>query len=166
MRHSLIFGKKVVLGFESEFSISRARDWVRSYNQKSVFPLSVFNELPILFFVIQFSSEDLPAAKRSLLASSPLGAGEIYASVNDYTISFDPCNQSDFRHLVTVHIPRGNPVIFSLMTLIINVVGTYAKGVLGSDNRHISVVAPETTLKLFPAYGHFQLLNTEVTTIF
>lgn len=39
------------------------------------------------------------------------------------------------------------------------------KGVLGPDLRHISVIA-ESTLKLFPAHGRFQLLDSEVTTIF
>lgn len=100
-----------------------------------------------------------------MLDSSPFGAGEIYASVNDYTVSFDPCNQGDFCHLVMVNIPWGNPTIFSLINFIINFVGTFVKGVLRSDDHHISLVI-ETTLKLFPTHGRHNLLDTEVTTIF
>lgn len=68
-------------------------------------------------------------------------------------------------HLDRLKIPRGNPAIYSLINFIFNVVGTFVKGVLGFDDRHISVVV-ETTLKLFPAHGRYHLLDTEVTTIF
>lgn len=168
-RQSLFFGNKVVLGFKEEFSITRAQVWVRSYNQRCDIHLEVFHELPNSLFVVQFDTEDWIVVKRSLLAASPgaspLSAGDIYVVVNDYTISFDPCNQGDFRHLVTVNIPKGNPTIYSLIKCIINIVGTFVKGVLGSDHRHIFVIA-ETRLKLFPAHGQFQLLDIEVTTIF
>lgn len=48
--------------------------------------LSLCEELANALFVVQFEAADLKAAKLQLLASSPLGAGEIYASVNDYTL--------------------------------------------------------------------------------
>lgn len=163
--HSIFFDNKVVLGFEEEFTLYHAKAWVRTYNLTSVPKLEVFHELPTSLFVVQFVSDDLSAAKRLLLESSPIGIGEVYASVNDYSISFDPCNQGDFRHLVTVNIPRGNPTIFTLICCIIPIVGTYVKGCLGPDIRHISVIV-ESTLKLFPAHGQFQLKNSAVTTVF
>lgn len=162
--HSSFFTNKIVLGFEEEFIVYKAKSWIRSYNQTSAIKLEFVHELPIALFVVQFNSADVRATKASLLASSPLGFGEIYASVNDYSISLDPCNQEEFRHLVTVNIPKGNPVIFSLIKYLIHVVGKYVKGFLGPDLRHISVIA-ETNLKLFPAYGQFQLKDAGVTTI-
>lgn len=152
--HSQFFANKVVRGFEEEFTIYRVKLWVRSFNQTNDLKLEVFHELPNSLFVVQFDSIDVLAAKGSLLASSPISVGEIYASVNDYTISFDPCNQVDFRHLVTVNIPRGNPAIYSLIKCSIRIVGAYVKGFLGLDHRHISVIV-ESTLKLFPAHGQF-----------
>lgn len=99
------------------------------------------------------------------LLPPPPGGELVYASVNDYSIAFDPCNQGDFRHLVTVNIPRGNPAIFSLIKCISLVVGSYVKGFLGTDLRHISVIV-ESKLKLFPAHGLFQLQDSEVTKVF
>lgn len=74
-RQSRFFANKVVLGFEEEFSISRARSWIRSYNQKSAIHLKVFHKLHNALFVVKFDSEDLVAAKNSLLAASPLAPG-------------------------------------------------------------------------------------------
>lgn len=162
--HSLLFANKVVFGFEEEFTIYRAKAWVRTYNQTSELKLEVFQELPNALFVIQFNGADVAASKQSLLAASPLNVGETYASVNDYSIAHDPCNQSDFRHLVTVNIPRGNPTIFSLIRCFTNIVGTYVKGCLGPDLRHISVIV-ESKLKLFPALGRFQLKDSGITTV-
>lgn len=161
----MFFDNKVVLGFEEEFTIYRAKAWIRSYNLAHVLKLEVYHELPNSLFVVKFETADIQAAKTALLASSPLRVGDIYASVNDYDLSFDPCNQSEFRHLVTVNIPRGNPAIFSLIRCFIHVVGTYVKAVLGPDLRHISVIV-ESRLKLFPAHGLFKLPKSEVTTIF
>lgn len=163
--HAIFFANKVVIGFEEEFTIYRAKSWIRSYNQATGLKLEIFHEFPNALFVVQIDSVDVPAAKSALLSASPLGVGEIYASVNDYNIAFDPCNQRDFRHLVTVNIPRGNPAIFSLIKCFIHIVDTYVKGVLGPDLRHISVIV-ESKLKLFPAHGRFQLPGSDITTIF
>lgn len=108
LEQARFFGDKVVLGFESETSHLRAREWVRIYNQASSVKLTVVDELPNALFVVQFQSKDLRATKLLLLASSPLGARDFHASVNDFMIAFDPCNQADFCHLVTVNIPLGN----------------------------------------------------------
>lgn len=166
--HSLLFDNKVVLGFEEEFTLYRAKAWVRSYNLTNVPKLEVFHELPNALFVVQFNIQDTsewPDTKRSLLAASPLGVGDIYASVNDYSISFDPCSQRDFKHLVTVNIPIGNPAIFSLIRCIVKIVGSYVKGCIGPDLRHISLIV-ESQLKLFPARGQFKLGDSAVTTVF
>lgn len=164
--HSLFFDNKVVLGFEEEFTLYRAKAWVRSYNlAHNHLKLEVFHELPNALFVVQFNTGDLLETKQALIAASPIGIGDIYASVNEYSISIDPCSQRDFRHLVTVNIPRGNPAIFSLIKCIIQVVGKYVKGVLGPDLRHISVIV-ESQLKLFPAHGLFKLPNSEITKVF
>lgn len=163
-RQSLFYGNKVVLGFESEFSIARAREWVSSYNLWSSFPLTLVDELLHSLFVVLFQVEDLPAAKRTLLDASPLYVNGTFASVNDYTITFDPCEQADFRHLVTVQIPRGNQSIFNLIRYILPVIGKYVKAGLGPDHRRISAVA-ESTLKLFPAKGQFRLQDSIVSTI-
>lgn len=154
----------MVLCFEAEVSISRARIWVSSYNQRSKLKLSINSELPNSLFVVQFDAEDLQGAKRALLAASPLGATDVFASVNDYTSAFDPCNQADFRHLVTVNIPQGNEEIFSIIHFITSIIGNYVKAVLGKDDKHISVIV-ETQLKLFPAHGQFQLQDSEMTKI-
>lgn len=150
--NALFFANKVVIGFEEEFTIYRAKSWLRSYKPSHLRKIEIFHELPNALFVVQFDAEDLPAAKSLLLASSPISLGDLYASVNDYNIAFDPCNQRDFRHLVTVNIPWGNPAIFSLIKCFTRIVGSYVKGVLGPDLRHISVIV-ESTLKLFPAFN-------------
>lgn len=158
------FCNKVVLGFEAEFSAAKAKEWVRIYNLNKKVKLAVVDELPNALFVVLFDVDDLLAAKQALLAASPLVAGEIYASVNDISIMFDPCNQADFRHLVTVHIPRGNAIIFNIIKHIITNIGTYVKGSLGADHQHITLVA-ETTHKLFLAQRQFRLQNAEVSTV-
>lgn len=90
--HCLFFANKVVIGFEEEFTLYRAKAWVRTYNQTNLPKLEVFHELPNSLFVVQFNSGDLLASKQTLLAASPINVGNIYASVNDYNITFDPCN--------------------------------------------------------------------------
>lgn len=154
---SRTYCNKVVLGFESEFTAAKAGEWVRIYNLTSPFKLVVVDELPNALFVVLFDADDL-------LAASLLVAGLIYASVNDLNLTFDPCNQADFRHLVTVNISRGNAIIFNIIRFLISNLGTYVKGHLGADHQHISLVV-ETTLKLFPAQRQFRLKNSEVSTL-
>lgn len=153
------FTNKVVLGFEEEYNAQQVGDWLYSYNQRSEYYLTIFIELPNSLFVIQFDTEDpadLEDAKNSLLSASPLVAGDIFASVNDFTLDFDPCNQANFKHLVTANIAKGNWEILGSMRFISSIIGTYVKALLGSDQKHISLVV-ETTRKLFPTHGQFKL---------
>lgn len=143
------FANKVVLGFEEEFSAHQVKEWLWDYNQKGDHFLSFFHELPNELFVVQFVTDDLEATKRALLAASPLGAGEVYAAVNDYTADFSPCNQVDFRHLVTVNIAQGNWELLGLAKFIATAIGTYVKAYLGDDQKHIALMV-ETTRKIFP----------------
>lgn len=100
-----------------------------------------------------------------MLAASPLlGAGEVYASVNDYSLTFDPCNQADFRHLVTVNIPNGSSALFGIIPFLTANIGSFVKGRLGSDNKRMSVVV-ESTLKVFPPREQFRIRGTELTTL-
>lgn len=98
--------------------------WGNGYilTTKSVTTTSLsFTNLQTLFFVVQFEDEDLTEAKRSLLAASPLGAGEVYAVVNNYSVDFDPCNQVDFLHLVTVNIAEGSWELLGLIKFIASI---------------------------------------------
>lgn len=159
-----MLANKVVLCFESEFSTQDVWIWLRAYNQKSVTPLTLCDELPNAVFVVQFMAVDLGAVKQALLAASPLGANEIYASVNDFTCNLDPCNIKDFKHLVTVNIVQGDCELFGIVDFLTNDIGSFVKAHLGSDNKFISVVV-ESTLKLFPARQQFELGDLEVRTV-
>lgn len=90
--------------------------------------------------------------------------GNVYASVNELTINFDPCNVADFRQLVTVNILEGNPEIFGLINYIVDVIGRFVKARWGQDHTLISAIV-ETRLKIFPALGHFQLKSPGKTII-
>lgn len=130
----------MVLGFESEYSGAEAPNWIRSFNLKCVVPLTLCDKLSNALYVVQFEAVALNAVKALLLASSPLGAGEIFASINDYTLTFDPCSQHDFRHLVTVKITQGSPVLVGIIQFLTAGIGKFVKGVLGDDHRHMSAV--------------------------
>lgn len=167
--HHTRFTNKVVLEFEEEYNAHQVGEWLYEYNQISEYYLTLFIELSHSLFVIQFDTEDpedLEDSKRSLLAASPLGANRIYASVNDFSLEFAPCNQADFKHLVTIIIAQGDWEILGSIRLIASIIGKYVKSLLGSDQKHISLVV-ETTRKLFPTHGKFQLNkhNDKITTV-
>lgn len=135
------------------------------YNLNNPIRLTIVDELQQALFVAQFESPDVPSTKARLLAASPLlGAGEIYAAVNDYTLTFEPCNQVDFRHLVTVYISNGNSVHFGILHFLTTSIGKFIKDFLSADNKRMSAVV-ETTLKVFPPREQFQLCGTDITTI-
>lgn len=162
--HSRHFGNKVVLGFETEFSLDQAREWIHEFNLHNTPVLTFSEELPNALFVILFEVEDPRAVRLSMLAASPLRAGDTYASVNEFTIAFDPCNRADFKHLVTVRIPRGDRDVFALSRHILSIIGKQVKADLGPDHRRIAAVV-ETTRKLFPAQGKFRLQDSVISTV-
>lgn len=135
----------MVLVFESEFSMAQARSWIRSFNLKNLTKLTIVDELPNALLVAQFDSPDLAITKSHLLEASPLlGVGKVYAVVNDYTLTFDPCNQADFWHLVTVNIPNGSRALYDIIQFLFASIGKFVKGVFGADNCHMSVVVEST----------------------
>lgn len=160
------FGNKVILCFEEEFSEKEAKKWVAYYNQRNDIKLTVVGELPNALFVVLFAEDNLAAAKATLLASSPIGVCEIFASVNDYSDGIDPCNQPGFKHLVTIHIYEGSKEIYGCIKYVAALVGKYVKARLdqGSVHRHIVVVV-ESLLKIFPAQGFFQLSGPDITKV-
>lgn len=159
-------GNKVILCFEREFSLSDARDWVLCYNQKRGIKLNIVDALPLALFVALFDVDDPLLAKSTLFAASPLEACGVYASVNEFSELPEPCNQLDFKHLVTVDIPKGTREILRRIEFVVAPIGKYAKVKLasGSENQHISVVV-ETQLKIFPAQGFFRLSGPVVTKV-
>lgn len=91
-----LLSNKIVLGFESEFSVAKVQNWLRAYNAKNVPHLSFSEELPHALYVVEFVTPNLSETKANLLAASPLGVDDSFASVNDYTLTFSPCNQANF----------------------------------------------------------------------
>lgn len=155
-------GNKVILSFEEEFS---KEDVIKcSFNQKKGILLALAEELTRALFVVQFEYANPAVIKANLLAASPLQAGEVHASVNDYTLTFDPCTQVDFRHLVTVNIWKGSSLLYGIIQFITASIGSFVKAILGDDLCHMSVVV-ETTLKLLPSFEQLQLHGPEPTTI-
>lgn len=92
----------MVLCFEEEFTTNKVLEWIEYYNPPNDIKLALVASLPLALFVVQFDEDDLVEAKASLLAASPLGARDVFASANAYTDHFDPCKQPGFKHLVTV----------------------------------------------------------------
>lgn len=128
LSQDLLHANKVVLTFESELSVAEARSWTRSYNLKNTVQLTIINELPQALFVAQFDSTDLISTRARLLNVSPLlGAGEVYASVNNYLLTLDPCNQADYRHLVTVNIPNGSRALYGIIQFLTASIGYLLK---------------------------------------
>lgn len=159
-RNSRQYRNKAVLGFESEFSPAKARDWVHTYNKFNDILLTVVKDLPNSY-VVQVDLIEQPDAIQILVATSPLAAGTLFASVNAYTEFFAPCNQPDFLHLVTVNIPNGSKAIFCYIKYIITRLGKYVSASLGADHRHISgdySEAVPSTLPV-PAPGREHLLR-------
>lgn len=74
------------------------------YNQKRGTKLTIVDALLLALFMVLFDVDDPLAAKTALLAASPLGVREVYASVNEFSEHPNLCNQRDFKHLVTVDI--------------------------------------------------------------
>lgn len=129
LSQDLLHANKVVLVLEAEYSVAEARSWTRSYNLRNAIQLSVVDEVPRALFVVQFESADVAATKARLLACPPLlGAGQVYASVNDYTLTFEPCNQADFCHLVIVNISNGSRALFGIIQFLTANIGTFIKG--------------------------------------
>lgn len=98
--------------------------------------------LPLALLVALFDIDDPLAARTTLLENSPLGAREVYAFVNKFLEQSDPCNQADFRHLVTVNIPQGTQEIFKRIDFVVALIGKLVKYKLdpGTVHQYISVV--------------------------
>lgn len=122
------------MGSESEFSVAEVHNWLRSYNLKNVIHLTFAEELPNALFVVELESSNLSKTKASLLAASPLGSANMFASVNNYTLTFSPCSQVDFQHLVTVNIANGSSELFGIIRFFTVGIGSYVKGVLGANS--------------------------------
>lgn len=140
---------------------------VDSYNLRNNLHLTIVDSLRLALFVAQFDVENLAAAKAKLLAASPLlGSRDIFAAVNEYTDHFDPCKRLDFRHLVTVTILQGSREVFQFIKFVGSLIGKYVKAEpdKGTSFQCISLVV-ESTLKILPARGLFQLHGAEITTI-
>lgn len=125
----------------------------------------MFEELPNALFVVQFQAEDLHAAKFRLLAAFRLGAGNVFASVNDYTLTFDPCSQIGFKQLVTVHISQGSQALFGIIQFLTAGIGRFVKDSVGADLRRMTVLV-ESTLKVLPGHEQFKIHGQDITTIF
>lgn len=121
--------------------------------------------LPLALFVALFEVVDPQSAKATLLPASPLETRDVFASVNKFSEHPDPCNQRNFKHLVTVDIPHGTREILRHIEFVVAPVGKYVKGKLasGSVNQHISVVV-ETQLKRFPPQPCFFRLRGPIVT--
>lgn len=135
-----LLSNKVVLSFKEEFTKADADRWLKVFNQKKGILLSLVDELHQALFVVQFISGNPAETKAQLLAASPLFAEEVHASVNDYSLTLDPCSQADFRHLVTVNIWKGSPALFGIIHFLTASIGSYVKATLGDDHRHMLVV--------------------------
>lgn len=157
---------KVILSFEEEFTLSDAREWVGYFNQKRGTKLTIVDALPLALFLVLLDVGNPVAAKSALLAASPLGAHDVYALVNEFSEDPKPCNQRDFRHLVTVDIPLGTRKILRHIEFVVSPIGKYVKAKLASSNvnQHILVVV-ESQLKRFSVQGFFRLGGREVTKI-
>lgn len=155
---------KLVLCFETELTFLEAREWITDFNQKSRIRLSLHDELSNTLFLVHFDAVDVVATRQHLLSASPLGAAEVYASVNEFTLGLDPCNQTDFKHLVTINILKGSREIFSFIHHVAAPVGTLIKSRLCEEDLSISIVV-ETVHKILPIQGHFQLPRPGITII-
>lgn len=165
--HGRYFDNKVVLCFEVEFTEGEAKAWVDSYNLRNKPHLAIVDSLRLALFVAQFDVENLAAAKARLLAASPLlGSRDIFAAVNDYTDHFDPCKQLDFKHLVTIRIHQGSREVFHYIKFVGSLIGKYVKAEpdKGTSFQRISLVV-DSTLKILPARGLFELQDSVITTI-
>lgn len=138
------------------------RNWLKDFNQTRKIRLTLHDELPNALFVVHFDVVDLLDTKQRFLAASPLGAAECYASVNEFAQDLDPCNISSFKHLVTINIRPGNSETFSFIHYIADTLGSFVKACLDEDRQLISLVV-ETTRKVFPVQGCFQLPRPGLT---
>lgn len=163
-RQQQLAANKVVLCFESEYTTQEVWTWLRAFNQPGGIQLSLLNELPNAVFVVEFGGVDWAGTKRTLLSSSPLKAGEAFAAVNDFSLHLYPCNNPNFRHLVTVNLVQANQELEGIFEFITEGIGKFVKASQGTDPRRISVVV-ETTLKLFPAFEEFQLEGPDTTKV-
>lgn len=163
-RQHLLTANKVVLCFESEYTTQAVWTWLRAFNQPGGIQLSLFNELPNAVFVVEFGGVDWPGTKQKLLSASPLKAGEAYASVNDFSLHLYPCNNPDFRHLVTVNLVQTNQELVGIFEFVTKGIGKFVRASQGTDPRRVSVVV-ETTVKLFPAFEEFHLEGTDTTKV-
>lgn len=149
--HKKLFGNKVVLAFETEFNSRRTLNWLAAFNQKSPISLTLGDVLIISLFVVQFDAALGSETRDTLLQSSPLKALDCFAAVNPYGPEFDPSRVPDFRHLTTIHISRGSPLIFEYLQFVVSPIGRLIRSNLapGSESHRITAVV-ETSLKSFP----------------
>jgi hypothetical protein len=72
-------------------------------------PLEYHDELINSMHVMRLNPDEVdPEEKGTLIASSPIKANEIYATVNDYHEHFNQVNPAGISHLLTLHIKDAN----------------------------------------------------------
>lgn len=76
---------------------------------------------------MQFEEVDWAPAKRALLDASPLKFGDIYASANDFSLQLYPCNDPNFKHLVTVNIVQANQKLVGIIEFVTAGIGKFVK---------------------------------------
>lgn len=118
-----IMGGKIFLSFEAQTIEARVTKWLEAYNENAKATLKYEEELCNSLFVCFVLVDDIESAKKDFLEKSPLKVFGYHASVNNYTIDFDPRNPRDFKHLVTIYINQGSRVIHEHLFEIVEKVG-------------------------------------------
>lgn len=79
---------------------------------------------------------------------------------------FDPTTVPDFKHLNTVHITKGSPLIFEYLSFVVSPIGKLIRSNIapGSESHKISAVV-ETSLKSFPPLVRIHIPPAGVTSI-
>lgn len=164
--HKKLFGNKVVLAFESEYDSRRTLSWLAAFNQESPISLTLSDVLLNSLFVVQFDAALGLETRDLLLQRSPLKALDCFAAVNPYGPVFDPSKDPDFKHLTTVNVLQGSPLIFEYLSFVVSPIGRLIRSNLspGSESHKISAVI-ETSLKSFPPLARIHIPPAGVTTI-
>lgn len=164
--HKKLFGNKVVLAFESEYDSRSTLNWLAAFNQESPISLTLSDVLSNSLFVVQFDAALGPETRDILLQRSPLKALDCFAAVNPYGPEFDPSKIPDFKHLTTIHIRRGSPLIFEYLSFVVSPIGRLIRSNLapGSEYHKITAVV-ETSLKSFPPLVRIQIPPSGINSI-
>lgn len=164
--HKKLFGNKVVLVFESEYDSRRTLSWLAAFNQESPIALTLSDVLNNSLFVVQFDAALGLEARDLLVQRSPLKALDCFAAVNPYGPDFDPIKLPDFKHLATIHIARGSPLIFEYLSFVVSPIGKLIRSNIapGSESHRITAVV-ETSLKTFPPLVRIQIPPSGIVSI-